>query len=26
LEEIRAGYLINDKILRPAQVAVGKKK
>lgn len=23
-EELRAGYLLNDKILRPAQVAVGK--
>ncbi len=25
LEEIRAGYLLYDKILRPAQVKVGKK-
>lgn len=25
LEELRAGYLIHDKVLRPAQVIVGKK-
>lgn len=24
LEEIRAGYMLNDKVLRPAQVKVGK--
>ncbi len=24
IEEIRAGYLLNDKVLRPAQVKVGK--
>lgn len=26
LEELRAGYIIHDKVLRPAQVKVGKKK
>jgi molecular chaperone GrpE len=25
LEEMRAGYMLNDKVLRPAQVKVGKK-
>jgi molecular chaperone GrpE len=25
LEEIRAGYMLYDKVLRPAQVKVGKK-
>lgn len=26
LEEVRAGYLLNDRVLRPAQVKVGKGK
>jgi molecular chaperone GrpE (heat shock protein) len=25
LEEMRAGYMLNDKVLRPAQVKVGKE-
>lgn len=25
LEDLKAGYLLNDKVLRPAQVKVGKK-
>lgn len=25
IEEMRAGYMLNDKVLRPAQVKVGKK-
>jgi molecular chaperone GrpE (heat shock protein) len=25
LEEIRAGFMLYDKVLRPAQVKVGKK-